>query len=465
MNRITKSIICLIPLLLLFFNAPVGLSPKAWTMFPFYITAILGIMLRPVPDAAVLLIVLGIYSAGFNGLTVSLSGFSSGTTWLVFSAFLIGQAFVGTGLGRRIAYLLIGKFGRTSLGLGYAAAITDLAICPATPSNTARSGGIVYPIFRSLSVALGSEPDQSPRRIGAYFSLAMYQISLCSGIVFMTGLASNLLVLNFTKGVLGLDVTWAQWFKCFSVPGLVTLALAPLVVYKLYPPELKVIDNKPIAEKGLAELGPMKLQEKLLLFFFLLAVIGWATTSITRINATAVALGFVAACLATGVMSWENLSKDRSAWATLMWYGGILSLAGGLSREGFFKWLGETLSLYINLDGVNPMLVLLVLLIVSIVVRYLFASLAAYVTSILPVLYTLGLIGKVEPYLLFLVLSASSSFASLLTHYGNAAGPVLYGAGYVNQGSWWKVGTIMMCVCIVVYAVIGMPYWKLLNLW
>lgn len=465
MNKTTRVIICLIPMLLLLVPAPEGLSPKAWIMFPFYISTILGIMLNPVPEAAVLLISLGTYSVFFQGTQVALSGYASVTTWLVFSAFLIGQAFVETGLGRRIAYHLIARFGRTTLGLGYAAAITDLAICPATPSNTARTGGIVYPIFRSLSVALGSEPDKNPRRIGSYFALAMYQISLCSGIIFLTGLASNTLVHAFTKSVLNLDISWAQWFVAFCVPGLVTLAIAPYAVYKLYPPELKVIDNKPIAEKGLAELGPMSTKEKLLLLFFFMAILGWATASITKVNATAVALGFVGACLASGVMTWEKLSTQKSAWATLIWYGGILSLAGGLSKEGFFKWLGITISTHVSFEGVNPMLVLAALLAVSIVVRYLFASLAAYVTAILPVLYTIGLVANVNPYLMFLVLAASSSFASLLTHYGNACGPVLYGTGYVDQATWWRVGTIITLICVVVYGVIGMPYWKLLGYW
>ncbi|MEG2172202.1 MAG: DASS family sodium-coupled anion symporter [Desulfovibrionaceae bacterium] len=465
MSKPIRIIICLVPMLLLLCPAPDGLSEKAWHMFPFYISTIMGIMLNPVPEAAVLLISLGCYSVFFNGIGVALSGYASVTTWLVFSAFLIGQAFIETGLGRRIAYHLIGRFGRTTLGLGYAAAITDLAICPATPSNTARTGGIVYPIFRSLSVALGSEPDNNPRRIGSYFALAMYQISLCSGIIFLTGLASNTLVHAFTKQVLNLDISWAQWFIYFCVPGIVALAIAPYAVYKLYPPELKVIDNKPIAEKGLAELGPMSGKEKLLLLFFFLAILGWATASITKVNATAVAMGFVAACLATGVMTWEKLATQKSAWATLIWYGGILSLASGLAKEGFFKWLGSFISSHVSFDGVSPMLVLLVLLLVSIVVRYLFASLAAYVTAILPVLYTIGLVAGVNPVLMFLVLAASSSFASLLTHYGNACGPVLYGTGYVDQATWWKVGTIIAGICILVYAVIGLPYWKLLGVW
>lgn len=465
MSRPVRAIICLVPLLLLLVPAPDGLSIVAWRMFAFYLCAILGIVFNPVPDAAVLLIVLGAYSVCFSGIKVALAGYSNATTWLVFAAFLIGQAFIETGLGRRIAYHLINKFGHTTLGLGYAAAITDLAICPATPSNTARTGGIVYPIFRSLSVALGSEPDKNPRRIGSYITVLLYQISLCSGIIFLTGLASSTLVYSITVDILHLDFYWAKWVVAFCVPGLVALAIVPYAVYKIYPPELKTIDNKPIAEKGLAELGPMKLSEKLLLFFFVLAILGWATGSITKINATAIAIGFVALCLASGVMSWEKVAKQSSAWSTLIWYGGILGLAGGLVKEGFFKWLAEFIGTHLDLAGVNTWVVLGILLFFSIILRYIFASSAAYVAAILPVLYTIGLVAQLNPYLMFLVLGSSSAYASLVTNYSNACGPVLFGMGYVPQMTWWRIGTVIVVINVIVYIVIGLPYWKMLGYW
>lgn len=106
------------------------------------------------------MVVVGNLSDGAFKTTAVLSGYSSGTTWLVFSAFTLSAAFVTTGLGKRIAYLLIGKIGNTTLGLGYVTVFLDLVLAPATPSNTARAGGIVLPIINSVAVALGSEPEK-----------------------------------------------------------------------------------------------------------------------------------------------------------------------------------------------------------------------------------------------------------------------------------------------------------------
>ncbi|MDP1288124.1 anion permease, partial [Klebsiella pneumoniae] len=84
------------------------------------------------------------------------------------------------------------------------------------------------------------------------------------------------------------------------------LILAPWILYKIYAPELKVITNvNEIAEKGLNELGPVKREEKLLIAFFILGVLGWMTGSITGIAFIPVGLAFLACLLLFGVLSWN----------------------------------------------------------------------------------------------------------------------------------------------------------------
>ncbi|VEB94121.1 Sodium:sulfate symporter [Citrobacter koseri] len=162
-------IILAIPCIIGLIPAPAGLSELAWVLFGIYLAAIVGLVIKPFPEPVVLLIavaasmvVVGNLSEGAFKTTSVLSGYASGTTWLVFSAFTLSAAFVTTGLGKRIAYILIGKIGNTTLGLGYVTVFLDLVLSPATPSNTARAGGIVLPIINSVAVALGSEPEKKP---------------------------------------------------------------------------------------------------------------------------------------------------------------------------------------------------------------------------------------------------------------------------------------------------------------
>ena len=242
-KRIIKLIIGFLPLLLLFVDPPEGMDPKAWGLFPFYAGAILMVMLQPVGEATALLIFLGLYAVIKNGQAVSLSGFSLAMTWLVVGAYVIAQAFADTNLGRRISFWMIRIFGRTTLGLGYAAAFADFIIAPVTPSNAARTGGIIWPIFQQISVSLGSTPDKNPRGIGAYLSMIAYTSS------------------------------WEVWTTAFIVPAGVVLLIAPYVMYKIYKPTITKVDNIRIAKEGLDAIGPMSGKEKLLLGLFVLAII------------------------------------------------------------------------------------------------------------------------------------------------------------------------------------------------
>lgn len=465
-GKMIKGGVCLlVPLCLLMVPVPQGLSLLAWQLLAIYLGAVLGIVLRPVPEPVVLLTAMSAAALFLKQTHTALGAFGESTPWLVFTAFIIGQCFVETGLGSRIAHFLIGHFGKTSLRLGYISTLTDLILAPATPSNTARTGGLVYPIFSSLALTLGSKPDDKPRRIGAFLMLLMYQNSLITGTMFITAGAIMPMMIKLTNNIMHADITWIQWAIAMSVPGGICLLLVPYLVYKIYPPEIKEIDSKLIAEEGTQKLGPMSKREKTLAVLFVLAIIGWATGGITKIDSVAVALAMLAMALLTGVISWEKVLQCKSAWSTFIWYAGIISLANGLNSAKFFVWLGKTFEQNINFTGVNSLVVLAGLIFLSVIVRYFFASTIAFVVTFIPVIFTMGAAAKLPAIPLLLMCAASAQIASLMTHYGNAVGPVLYGAGYVDKVTWWKVGHIVTAVALTIYFVVGLTWWKMLGLW
>jgi len=454
-----------VPAIILNTPAPAGLEPQAWKFFAIYSAAILGLIVQPASISVTMLCVIG-----FGSLIVPLkdllSGYSNGTMWLVFSAFLITQAFVDTGLGKRIAYIMIGKIGKSSLGLVYGQMLTDLIVSPATPSNTARSGGIVYPIFQNVAITLGSTATENPRRIGAFITLTGYIISLATSAVFLTACAPNLLTVGFAKDILGVNVSWSQWFLYMSLPALLMCFVSPYIMYKLYPPEMKEIPNhKEISEQGLAEMGPMSVKEKLLVVLFLTALIGWGTSSITKISATGIAIMFFGAASILKLIEWKNVLNNNGAWNTMIWYGAVLGFSGILAKAGFFKWLAGVFGKTFDFSNLNPILVLGTLLVVSVFVRYIFASMGAYVAAFVPVLFTVGMLAKAPAVPLCMLIAASAAYGCYLTHYGGAVGPVMFGTGYVPQKTWWRLGLVMACINMVVYMTIGLAWWKILGTW
>lgn len=233
----------------------------------------------------------------------------------------------------------------------------------------------------------------------------------------------------------------------------------------MYPPEIKEIENKPLAAKGLAELGPMSRREKMLAVLFVLAIVGWATGNITKIDPTAVAISFLAASLLTGVVSWESILNAKGAWSIFIWYGGIVGLANAMSQVKFFHWIATTLSNNVTFTGSNPLIVLGVIIFVSIAIRYLFASVAGFVTTMMPVMFTIGIVAQVPLVPLVLLSCFSAAYGGLTTHFGGAVGPVLFAPGYVDQITWWKIGGVIAVVSFIVHMGIGLPYWKLIGLW
>lgn len=219
---------------------PEGLTELTWHILAIFITTVAAFILQPLPVGAVALIAISfIMLTGMMTTSEALKGFSSTTVWLIVAAFLYAKGFIKTGLGRRIAYLLIRGFGGSSLRTGYTLALSDMIIAPATPSNTARAGGILFPIVRSVSSSFGSEPEHEPRKIGAYLMQTVFHSNCLSSSMFMTASAPNALIVSLAASTLFVDISSGMWTLSALVPGIIAFITLPLVIYRLYPPEIK----------------------------------------------------------------------------------------------------------------------------------------------------------------------------------------------------------------------------------
>ena len=468
----TQKLVILVAIPVLFFliPAPEGLSLIAWRLLGIYIATIVGLVIKPYGEPVILLAAVAA-SAATIGNTAgaeklvkvgqTLSGYQSGTTWLIFTAFTLSSAFVITGLGKRIAYYMIGWIGNTTLRLGYVTVFLDLLLSPATPSNTARAGGIVFPIINSVAVALGSDPEKSPKLAGRYLLLNVYMTVKTTSYLFLTAMAPNALALSIMEPVLGFKVNWIEWFLAASVPGLLCLFIIPLICYFIAKPELKHVDNKNIAKKGLEELGPMSMREKSLAVLFVLALFGWICADLLGVNSTTVALITMVLCIVLNIVSWDDVRKNKAGWDTLIWYGGIIGMSKILENAKFFEWLADTLNKRLDF-GDHGMLALVVILILSVSVRYLFASGGAYVAAMIPVFATVGKVAGAPVELLTLGLLFANSYGGSVTHYGGGPGPITFGAGYNDIKSWWTAGFIIAFGSLLVHTTIGFGWWNFL---
>lgn len=467
MNRNVKNglIVILVGLVIWFMPVPAGLKAPAWKLFAIFVATILGFILQPIPIGAIAFISVGL--AGFLKVikpAEALSGFGNTTIWLIVSAFLFAKGFIKTGLGRRIAYKIMAAIGDSTLKLGYAMTLSDLIVAPATPSNTARAGGIIYPIVRSLCSAFDSEPGPSARKIGSYLMKTSFQVNCVTSAMFVTSVAPNSLVVALAAQTAKVDISWGTWALAGLVPGLIGLAVTPYIIYKLYPPEItKTPEAKELARKEIAQMGPMSKGEKVVAGVFILALLLWATASFTKLDATMVAMVCVGLMIIGRAIEWKDVIEEKGAWDTLVWMGALMSLAGALNKLGLIGWFAKLVGG--ALTGVSWPMAFGILVLAFMYSHYAFASLSAHVTAMYAAFLAVAVAAGVPPFLAALGLGVLVGLMGGLTHYATGPAPIYFGAGYIPQGTWWKLGFILSVTNIIIWIGVGSMWWKVLGLW
>ena len=448
-----------------FIPVPGGLEDEAWHLLAIFIATIVGIVLKPLPMGA--MAILGLAATALTGtLTINeaLSGFGNRVMWLIVIAFFISRGFIKTGLGARIAYLFMAVVGKKSLGLAYSMVATDLVLAPAIPSNTARAGGVILPIVRSIATSYGSEPDdESSRKIGSFLVKTSFQGTVITGAMFLTGMAANPLSVQLA-GDAGIEITWGGWALAALLPGLASLAVMPWLIYKLYPPEIRETPAAAqMARDQLQQMGKLKQNEWIMLGTFVMLLLLWIFGGQLGIHSTTTAFLGLGVLLVAGALDWEDILHEKGAWNTLIWFSVLVMMATYLSRLGLIPWVGETIS--VAVEGTNWMPAFLILSLVYFYSHYLFASNTAHVSSMYAPFLAVSLAVGAPAMLAALVLAFYSNLFSSMTHYGTGPAPVLFGAGYVPMGTWWKLGGLLSVVNIVIWMVIGGLWWKFLGLW
>jgi DASS family divalent anion:Na+ symporter len=444
---------------------PEGIEPRSWQLFAIFVATILGLILQPLPGGAMVL--LGVAATAIFGVlepATALAGYADPVVWLVLAAFMLARGMVKTGFGQRVALQFVRVLGGTSLGLGYALALTDGVLASVIPSNSARSGGIIFPITKSIAESYGSQPGPTAARLGAFLLPLVYQTDVIVCAIFLTGQASNPLIAGFIQQVTGIELTYGRWFLGAMAPGLVSLVLTPLFVYRLFPPGVKRTPAAAsFAASELRRMGSLSRGEIFMLATFLLVLVLWVTTRWHGIDYTVVALLGLATLLVTGVLTWQDVISERSAWDVFIWYGGLVLLARELGKTGITNWFAESTGGL--LAGWQWPFALAILLLVYFYAHYAFASITAHSSAMLIPFLTVALLTGAPPLVAALLFAYLSNLCASLTHYGTTPAPIYYGAGYVTQGRWWQIGFAVSLPHLVIWPLVGLLWWKLLGWW
>lgn len=471
-------------------GAPViaQMSADAWFTVVIFISCIAAIVANVLPIGAIGIIGITAYAVimGWHGvatnsgdltdkkvvenwMNTALSDLDASLIWLIVCAFLVARGFIKTGFGKRIALMMIKLLGKRTLGLAYGLAVADLVLAPAMPSNTARCGGVIYPIANSLALSYDSKPhDPSSKRLGSFLITSIGTVNDITSAIFLTAFTGNLLAVSLAKAA-GVEFDIASWFLYASVPCVVALILVPLFVYLVNPPEVKKTPEAPqMAAEQLKAMGPMSYGEKMMAVTVVLLLVLWVFgDKYLNVHATAAAMIGLCFLLFTSVLTWEDVKAEKGAWDTLIWFAALLMMANQLKTLGFTDWFGGLLSgqLQAHTSGLNWVVVLLILNAIYMYTHYFFASgnaqIAALYTVFLGVAVSLGV---PLPAAAFMLAMTSNLYCSL-TQYTHARGPILFGSGYVSTATWWRTGFLVTLLTQAIFFTVGLGWWKMVGMY
>ncbi|MDF7680040.1 DASS family sodium-coupled anion symporter [Enterobacteriaceae bacterium ESL0689] len=456
--------------------SPEGLSQPAWHSAIIFVATIASIVAKVLPIGAVGLIGITVFaltyaagdSSASGAITTALSDLNSSLIWLIVVAFMIARGFIKTGLGRRIALYMIRILGKRTLGLAYGLAFADLILAPAMPSNTARCGGVIYPIADSLARSFQSYPeDESRSKIGTFLVTCIGNVNDVTAAMFMTAYTGNLLAVKLAANA-GVVLSWGGWFLAAVVPCLVSFILVPLLVYAITRPEIKHTPDAPkIAITELAKMDKMSRGEWVMLGTVVLLLVLWIFGTQFGVDPTTASFVGLSVLLLSGVLSWEDVKSEKGAWDTLIWFAALLMMANQLKKLGFTKWFGDLIgdSIGYVMHDTNWVLVLLILNAAYFYTHYFFASGNAQIAALYAVFLGVGINLDIPAAPMALMLAFTSSLYCSLTQYTHARGPILFGAGYVPTGVWWKTGFIVSLLNQSVFFGIGLAWWKIIGLY
>jgi DASS family divalent anion:Na+ symporter len=430
---------------------PWNLTPDAWHLFAIFITAIIGVLI----DA------LSIFTASVIAMVAvvllrvltperAFSGFSESFILLILAAFLVAKGVIKSGLGRRIAFLLIRRFGKSTLNLGYCIVATDTLLGPAIPSNTARSG-ILYPITYALSLDTGSLPTpESRKKTGSYLMMTAISGHTISSALWFTGMAANPVGAGIAAQF-GVQMNFGNWFFVASVPCIIALIVIPFVLYKLFPPENKYTPEAPkMAKNALHEMGPMSKQEWIMGITFFGMILLWAFSPVLNIDLAIVAFLGLSILILANVYTLEDIRKGAGdALETYVWFAILYMMSTALNDIGFMKTLGAQIATHIS--DFNWVTVYIFLTVLYVVIHYLFVSQTAQLLALYAVFLQVGVNAQVPAALMAFMLSFATNYFAVITPQASSSNVLFAGSGFLPTEDIYKQGAIITVLNTVIF--------------
>jgi anion transporter len=400
-----------------------------------------------------------------DGLTIALGGFANTAVALVGGALFIAAAMMHTGLDKRIALFVLSKIGAKTSRVLAGVIVVGFILSFFVPSTTARVSCMV-PIVMGIIVAFGVDLKS---KFAGVMMIATAQSASLWNVGIKTASAQNMIAVGHIEKLLGKTITWPAWFVAAAPFAAIMSVVLYYVLLKTMPPETdEVPGGKEAISRALRDLGPMKANEKKLLFMSLVLLFLWSTEKILhQLDTSSTTIAMVAVMLLpkVGVMSWKD-AQPRIGWGTLGLFAVGISLGSALLTTKAAAWLAKII---VGLFGIQTMPALAILAVVAaflIVIHLGFASATALAAAMIPIIIAvlqsvktpgINLVGMT------MVLQYVVSFGFILP-VNAPQNMVAYGTDTFEVRDFVRTGIPLTIIAYGLVLLFGATYWKWLGL-
>lgn len=413
-------------------------------VIPIGVTALLPIILFPLTGAV--------------DITTTTASFGHKYIFLYIGGFLLAIAIEKWNLHKRIALHIIKMIGSdvSKIILGFMVATAFLSMWI---SNTA-TAVMMLPIGMSIVSQLKDNPKTEENEniiFGKALMLAIAYSASIGGVATLIGTPPNLVLAGFIEETYNIEISFSSWIK-FGLPISIVLLIVCwwyLTRFAFTFKQKKFPGGKAEIERLLMEIGPMKMEEKIVLTVFVLTAFSWITRSfllqklIPTIDDTIIALiaGILLFILPSStkgapIINWKEAVK--LPWGIILLFGGGMALASGFEITGLATWLGSQVEL---LEGLTLLaLVFVVIALVNFITEV--TSNLATTAMLLPILAPVAISLEVNPYMLMVATTVAASCAFMLP-VATPPNAVVFGSGYLKISDMIKTGFWMNLISII----------------
>ncbi|UOB18539.1 SLC13 family permease [Abyssalbus ytuae] len=448
-------------------KTPEGMPESAFDMLGITLWMAIWWITEAIPIGATALLPIILFPmVGAADLSSTTSSYGHKYIFLYMGGFMLAIAIEKWNLHKRMALHIINLIGTniSKIILGFMVATAFLSMWI---SNTATSV-MMLPIGMSIVAQLKDNPATEKDEnliFGKALMLAIAYSSSIGGIATLIGTPPNLVLAGFVEEIYGMEITfwqWAKWGLPITIPLLIFAWLyLTKFVYNFKQKEFP--GGKAEISKLLHQIGPMKKEEKILLWIFSLTAFAWISRSfilqsfLPGIDDTIIAMfsGILLFTIPAGsknktLITWDDAVK--LPWGIILLFGGGMALASGFETTGLAKWLGNQMSL---LQGLS-LLGLIVVIITSVNFITEVTSNLATTAMLLPVLAPISFSLGINPYILMVAATIAASCAFMLP-VATPPNAVVFGSGYlkipdmVKSGIWMNIFSIAFLAPMVYY--------------